>query len=57
MSTTVAINGPGRIGRALLTLVIDETSFELVAVNDLVDVENLRRARGGSGPAHRHDPA
>lgn len=41
MSTRVAINGLGRIGRAILKLVIDEPSLELVAVNDLVDVENL----------------
>ena len=41
MSTKVAINGLGRIGRAILKLVFDEPSFELVAVNDVVDVENL----------------
>ena len=41
MTTKVAINGLGRIGRAILKLVIDEPSIELVAVNDLVDVENL----------------
>ena len=41
MSTRVAINGLGRIGRAILKLVIDEPSFVLVAINDLVDVENL----------------
>jgi len=41
MSTRVAINGLGRIGRAILKLVIDEPAFELMAVNDLVDVENL----------------
>ncbi|MEO8453171.1 MAG: glyceraldehyde 3-phosphate dehydrogenase NAD-binding domain-containing protein [Gemmatimonadota bacterium] len=41
MRTKVAINGLGRIGRAVLKLVIDEPSFELVAVNDLVDVDNL----------------
>jgi glyceraldehyde 3-phosphate dehydrogenase (phosphorylating) len=41
MSTRVAINGLGRIGRAILKLVLDEASFELVAVNDLVEVENL----------------
>src|SRR5688572_7014426 len=41
MSTKVAINGLGRIGRALLKLVIDEPSIELVAINDLVDAENL----------------
>ena len=41
MSTKVAINGLGRIGRAILKLVTDEQSLELVAVNDLVDAENL----------------
>jgi glyceraldehyde 3-phosphate dehydrogenase len=41
MNTKVAINGLGRIGRAILKLVTDEPSFELVAVNDLADVENL----------------
>ncbi|MEO7987182.1 MAG: glyceraldehyde 3-phosphate dehydrogenase NAD-binding domain-containing protein [Gemmatimonadales bacterium] len=41
MSTKVAINGLGRIGRAILRLVTDEPSLELVAVNDLVEVENL----------------
>ena len=41
MRTKVAINGLGRIGRAILKLVVDEPALELVAVNDLVDVENL----------------
>ena len=41
MSMRVAINGLGRIGRAILKLVLDEPSFELVAVNDLSDAENL----------------
>jgi len=41
MSMKVAINGLGRIGRAILKLVLDEPTFELVAVNDLVDAENL----------------
>ncbi len=41
MNTKVAINGLGRIGRAILKLVLDEPSIELVAVNDLTDVENL----------------
>jgi glyceraldehyde 3-phosphate dehydrogenase len=41
MSTKVAINGSGRIGRAILRLGIDEPSIELVAVKDLVDVKNL----------------
>ena len=41
MSIRIAINGLGRIGRAILKLVMDEPSIELVAVNDLTDVENL----------------
>jgi glyceraldehyde 3-phosphate dehydrogenase len=41
MSARVVINGLGRIGRAVLKGIIDEPAFELVAVNDLVDVENL----------------
>jgi glyceraldehyde 3-phosphate dehydrogenase len=41
MSTRVAINGLGRIGRAILKLVMDEPALELVAVNDLIDIENL----------------
>jgi glyceraldehyde-3-phosphate dehydrogenase/erythrose-4-phosphate dehydrogenase len=39
MTIKAAINGLGRIGRATLKLVMDEPSIELVAVNDLVDVE------------------
>ncbi len=41
MSTRVAINGLGRFGRAILKVAIDEPTLELVAVNDLVDAENL----------------
>jgi glyceraldehyde-3-phosphate dehydrogenase/erythrose-4-phosphate dehydrogenase len=41
MTAKVAINGLGRIGRAVLKLVIDEPSMEIVAVNDLTDAENL----------------
>ena len=41
MTTRVAINGLGRIGRSVLRLVMDEPALELVAVNDRVDVENL----------------
>jgi glyceraldehyde 3-phosphate dehydrogenase len=41
VSTRVAINGLGRIGRALLKLVIDQPALDLVAVNDLVDAEQL----------------
>jgi glyceraldehyde 3-phosphate dehydrogenase len=41
MGTKVAINGLGRIGRSILKLVMEEPSLELVAVNDLSEVENL----------------
>ncbi len=41
MSTKVAINGLGRIGRAILKLVLDEPGLDLVAVNDLIEVDNL----------------
>lgn len=41
MTPRIAINGLGRIGRAILKLVMDEPAFELVAVNDLVATENL----------------
>ena len=41
MSIRVAINGLGRIGRAILKLVLDEPALELVAINDLADVDNL----------------
>ena len=41
MSTRIAINGLGRIGRAILKLVIDEPALEVVAINDLADIENL----------------
>ena len=41
MPTRVSINGLGRIGRALLKLVVDDPAFELVAVNDLVDADAL----------------
>ena len=41
MKTKVAINGLGRIGRSVLKLVLDEPALDLVAVNDLIEVENL----------------
>jgi glyceraldehyde 3-phosphate dehydrogenase len=41
MSTKVAINGLGRIGRAILKLVIDEPALELIAINDLADLDNI----------------
>src|SRR3989339_2279652 len=39
--TKVAINGMGRIGRAALKIIMDRPELELVAVNDLMDLENL----------------
>ncbi len=41
MSIRIAINGLGRIGRAILKLAIDDPSLELVALNDLVEVDTL----------------
>ena len=41
MSMKVAINGLGRIGRSILKLIVDDPAFDLVAVNDLADAENL----------------
>jgi len=37
----VAINGLGRIGRAAFKIVLETPELELVAVNDLVPVDNL----------------
>jgi glyceraldehyde 3-phosphate dehydrogenase len=37
----VAINGMGRIGRAALKIILDDTNLELVAVNDLMPLDNL----------------
>ena len=37
----VAINGLGRIGRAVLKIILDNPDMELTAVNDLVPAENL----------------
>jgi len=36
----VAINGFGRIGRAALKMIFDTTDLEVVAVNDLMGIEN-----------------
>lgn len=41
--TTFAINGLGRIGRALTRIVHSRRELELVAVNDIVPVESLAR--------------
>jgi len=37
----VAINGLGRIGRAALKIILDTPKLELVAVNDIVPIENI----------------
>ena len=39
--TKVAINGMGRIGRAAFKVILDPPELELVAVNDLMDLDNL----------------
>jgi len=39
--TRVAINGAGRIGRAFLKLASEDPSLEVVAINDLGDIENI----------------
>jgi glyceraldehyde 3-phosphate dehydrogenase len=41
MTSKVAINGLGRIGRSILKLVVNEPAFELAAVNDMMDSDNL----------------
>ncbi len=41
MAARVAINGLGRIGRGTLKIVLENPLLELVAVNDLVPVDNL----------------
>jgi glyceraldehyde 3-phosphate dehydrogenase len=37
----IAINGFGRIGRAAFKIILDTPELELVAINDIVPVENL----------------
>lgn len=41
MKTRVAINGLGRIGRAFLKVALKRSELQVVAVNDLGDLENL----------------
>jgi glyceraldehyde 3-phosphate dehydrogenase len=41
MAKKVAINGAGRIGRAFLKLASENTELEVVAINDLADIENI----------------
>jgi len=37
----IAINGMGRIGRAALKLIMDTKGLKLIAVNDIISIENL----------------
>ncbi len=37
----VAINGMGRIGRAAFKIIMDQPELELIAVNDLMPLDNL----------------
>jgi len=37
----IAINGMGRIGRAALKVILDTPSLDLIAVNDIVSIENI----------------
>jgi len=37
----IAINGFGRIGRAFFKLALTKSELEIVAINDLGDLENL----------------
>lgn len=39
--TKVAINGFGRIGRTFFRMAVDNPAFEIVAINDLGNLENL----------------
>lgn len=37
----IAINGMGRIGRASLKVILDTDGLEIIAVNDIISIENL----------------
>ncbi len=39
--TKVCINGMGRIGRAALKIILETQALELVAINDLMALDNL----------------
>lgn len=42
MSTKIAVNGFRRVGRTVLRRLLDtDSDLEVVAVNDLSDIENL----------------
>ena len=41
MTVRIAINGFGRIGRAIARIAFTRTDIEVVAINDLTDVPTL----------------
>jgi glyceraldehyde 3-phosphate dehydrogenase len=41
MATKIAINGFGRIGRAVFKLLMEDSAFEVVAINDLTNAKTL----------------
>ena len=41
MAARIAINGFGRIGRAALKIISERDDAEIVAINDLSDIETL----------------
>ena len=41
---TVAINGFGRIGRLAFKCLLEKSNVEVVAINDLLDVDHLATA-------------
>ena len=41
ITTRIAINGLGRIGRAFLKIALERPELELVAANDISDPENI----------------
>ena len=41
MSTKIGINGFGRIGRIAFRIAAEKSDVEVVAINDLLDVDHL----------------
>ena len=53
----IAINGFGRIGRALFRLSLEpDTDFEVVAINDLTDTTTLAHLLSTTPCGARFDP-
>ena len=49
MALKVAINGFGRIGRCVARVIANRDDIELVAINDLADIEELEIIEEFSG--------